>query len=355
MSLHENLSTEASTTPPSTEAAVGAPTASFWTGGLTLVIGLGLLLLGTAGLTNADAWPRWTLSLLGIAAIGHGARALGRALFGPGFRLGLWLAAIWVGMLLIVTIFGDLLPFEQPDALPLDSTSFLRPDLMSEHPLGTDAFGRDYLSRLVFGARVSLTVSLTAVATGLTLGTAIGVIAGYYRGKFDAVATLWSDTMFAFPALILLIALVAVLRPSLQTIIIATVALQVPTVMRLARANTYRIAERSFVYAAKALGAKDRRIILREIVPNLVSVLFAYGLVMLAQVIILEASLSFLGLGIQIPRPSWGNMIAQSQPLMERQPHMMIAPAFTIFLTVLSFSQLSRELIAKPDRRESLL
>ena len=325
------------------------------TGTVFVMVGIGLMFVATMGMDRVTAWPRWVLGLAGVLVSVRGLDVVGKACFGPRFRCGFWLAAVWVGVVVVVAVLAPVLPIQGPNYLPLTTRSYIRPDLFSAHPLGTDGFGRDYLDRLIWGARVSLIVGVGCTAVGLAVGTGIGIIAGYYRAKAEAFIDLLTNTLLALPPLVFLLALVAVLQPSLQTLFIAFAVLTVPTIVRLAKANTYAFAQREFVVAAGALGATDRRILVREILPNVARPLLSYSTVIVAALIVAEASLSFLGLGIKPPSPSWGNMIAESQTNIQQDPHAIVVPATVLFVTVFSFNRLGEAGRVRRESRQAML
>ena len=315
-----------------------------------VLAGLGALLLATIGMTHTTAMARWPVAVAGVIACGWALGSLSKLVFGPQFRPGMVAAIAWLTVLTVAAVLADLIGFEGPRALPLDTETYVRPDLFSENPLGTDGFGRDYLSRLVYGARTSFFIIVGTLALALTIGTTMGLVAGYFRGRFETVFVIVTDTFLAFPPLILLMAVVIVLQPSLRTIVIATALLYTPTVARLARGNTFRFTEREFVIASKAIGASDARVIVREILPNVARPLFAYTFVLMANLIILEASLSFLGLGIKPPEPSWGNMISDADRVLSDHPHALLVPATALFITVLSISHIGEVLMRRSGR-----
>jgi peptide/nickel transport system permease protein len=318
-----------------------------------VLVGVALVVVGTAVMTHSTAWPRTVLVLIGLWLGWRGIDLLCRSRWGPQFSTGLWAAAIWVGALAILVILADLLPLESPGALPQATPSYLGPDLFSGHPLGTDGLGRDELSRVIFGARPSLIIGLGGTAAGLLVGTAIGMLAAYHRRWVDRATNLVTDSLLAFPPLVFLLALVATFRPSLATLFVAFGLLTVPTIVRLARAQTASVLNREYVFAARTLGATNQRVITREILPNIVPPLRAFAMVLVASLVIGEASLSFLGLGIQQPSPSWGNMIADAQNVLQQHPHTMLVPAVALFLTVTAFNRLGAR--ARRERRSVLL
>lgn len=320
-----------------------------------IALGVVLVVIGTTVLHDATAWPRWLLGLAGAGATLKGIDILGKALISPRFQAGQWAALVWVGGIFIVALIASLLPLESPTALPLNGHPYLRPELFSSHPLGTDQFGRDELSRALFAARVSLLIGIGCTAVGGIVGSTIGVCAGYFRGRLDALVRVVTDTLLAFPPLIFLVVLVAAMRPGLATEFVALSVLTVPTFIRLSRANTYSLREREYVLAARSIGARNRRVILKELVPNVMEPLLAYSTVIVAALIVAEASLSFLGLGIQPPDPSWGNMIAQADNSIQQAPHAVVVPAAFLFITVLAFNRLGEAGRRRREARESVL
>jgi peptide/nickel transport system permease protein len=327
-----------------------------WLVGIVAVlVGIGLVAVGTVALDHSAGWSRWVLSLAGIALSMRGLDLIGKAIRGPKFKLGFWLAAGWILVMVVLAVFAGLLPFESPYALPLNGHAFLRPNLFSGHPLGTDQFGRDELSRAIYSARISLVIGVGCTAVGMIVGSTIGIWAGYFRGKVDAVVRVFTDTLLAFPPLIFLLVLVTAMKPGFFTEFVALSVLSIPTFVRLSRANTYSIREREFVLAARSVGASNFRIMTREIVPNVVESLLSYATVIVAALIVAEASLSFLGLGIQPPSPSWGNMISQADIVIQQSPQGVVIPAIFLFLTVVSFNRLGEAGRARRETRESVL
>lgn len=206
--------------------------------------------------------------------------------------------------------------------------------------LGTDTLGRSTMARVLAGAQVSMVVGAVAGIIGFVAGTILGLIAGYLRGPVDSVISLLTDTLLAFPALILLLAITATFTPSLTTLTVSLAIVVVPTFIRLARANTIRWSARDFVRAADNMGASPLRIMFREILPNLIPSVAAYLPVVVATLIVAEGSLSFLGLGIPPPTPSWGGMINDAKDYISTNPLAVAVPSTAIFLTVFSFNQI---------------
>ena len=240
-------------------------------------------------------------------------------------------------LLLIVTITAVIGPWFLPDPLaqPDILLGSLPPGL--GHPFGTDQLNRDILARVVTGARISLSVALLAVALSVTLGAAVGLIAGYWRGSIDAVLMRIVDGALAIPRLfILLLVLATWERVSVGALILFIGATGWFATSRLVRGEVLRLREESYVRAAEALGARRRRIIFRHLLPNALGPLLVAATLGIGDVILLEAGLSFLGLGIQPPTPSWGGMILDSKEVLVSAPWAGFFPGLAIVITVLS-------------------
>jgi peptide/nickel transport system permease protein len=238
----------------------------------------------------------------------------------------------------------------------------VEPDLFSKHPLGTNNLSLDLLARSRHGARVSLLTSFLAVAIGLLVGGSIGLAAGFQRGRFDRVVGVFTDATLAFPGLILLIALAAMLgtpTTATEAVLKSGVALAIvglPIMIRLARSQTLTFAQRAFVLAGRALGATKRRIMFAELAPNIALPLLSYALVLTAVLIVAEGSLAFLGLGLAQPQPTWGNMIAEGGlTTLTDYPHIPLVPGAFMFLTVLSLNRVGEWATARWGQRESQL
>lgn len=237
--------------------------------------------------------------------------------------------------------------------------SYTKPDLMVRgdgpswsHPLGFDTVGRDVLSRLIRGTRVAFIVGLSATAIALTIGVTVGAVSGYFGGWVDSVLSRVVDSLMAFPTIVLLITLASVAGPGLKTtvgVIGATVWAQYA---RVVRAEVLSTRERDYVLAARSAGASSPRIILRHVLPNILGPVIVLASLAVGGIIILEASLSFLGLGVQPPTPSWGGMLADARPYITTYPHMPLAPGIIIFLTVIAFNLLGDGLRDALDPRQ---
>jgi peptide/nickel transport system permease protein len=271
-----------------------------------------------------------------------------------GRRLGLlfWIAISWVIFVFAVAIFADVLPLPSPTDMDMLEK---RAPFSFAHWLGTDGLGRDELSRVIYGARISLVVGICAPIIGLTLGGALGMLAGYFRGRFESVVVGSMDVLLAFPPLILALAVTAYLGQSIPNLTFVLGLLSVPAFMRVARAATLTLARREFVIAAQALGATHARILLRELLPNVMLPLFAFFLLGVAVIIVVEGALSFLGLGVPPPISSWGSMIGEGRQSLEMAPRLAFIPAIAMFLTVLSFNLVGDTLRALTDPRQGAL
>ena len=243
----------------------------------------------------------------------------------------------WLTLLIGLSIVGPLLPIPDPNAQDLISMLALPGQA---HWLGADSLGRDIFARVLYGAQVSLTVGLGSVGIGLLVGGGLGMVAGYYRGWSEQMVMGFMNVLLAFPGLILAITIVANLGGSLLNVTLAIGTLFVPAFARIARANTLVFRRREFVLVAQALGARDPRILLREILPNLVGPMLSYSLVMFAIAVLAEASLGFLGLSVPPPAPSWGSIISNERANLDIAPHVIFVPAAAMFLTVMSLNLL---------------
>jgi len=210
--------------------------------------------------------------------------------------------------------------------------------LFSEgHFLGTDNFGRDLWSRIVYGARISLLVGITAVGLGLAGGVTLGLLAGYYK-RLDGIIMRIVDLLFAFPGILLAMLIIAVLGTSLVNVAIAISIWSIPTCARIVRGSVLTVKKQEYVQAMKSLGASDFRILVKHILPNCSAPIIVFATMRMATAILSTASLSYLGLGAQPPTPEWGAMISQGQDFMWTSPHMTIVPGIAIMLIVFAFN-----------------
>ena len=263
-----------------------------------------------------------------------------------------WAAIGWLVFILAVAILAPLLPLPSPTDMDMLER---RAPLSALHWLGTDALGRDELARVVFGARISLTVGLFAPIIGLAIGGALGMLAGSFRGRFESIVVGSMDVLLAFPPLILALAVTAYLGQSILNLTCILGVLGIPAFMRVSRAATLSLARREFVIAAEALGASHARILLRELLPNVILPLVAFFLLGVAVTIVVEGALSFLGLGVPPPVASWGSMIGEGRDSLDVAPRLAFLPAAGLFLTVLAFNLVGDTLRALTDPRQGAL
>jgi peptide/nickel transport system permease protein len=205
------------------------------------------------------------------------------------------------------------------------------------HWLGTDNYGRDIWSRIVYGARISLLVGIGAVSLGLSGGVILGLLSGYYR-RLDGIIMRFVDLMFAFPGILLAMLIIAILGTSLVNVVIAISIWSIPTCARIVRGSVLSIKKQEYIIAMKSLGASDLRIMFKHVLPNCAAPIIVFATMRMATAILSTASLSFLGLGAQPPTPEWGAMIAAGQEYMWTSPHMIVVPGIAIMLVVFAFN-----------------
>jgi peptide/nickel transport system permease protein len=269
-------------------------------------------------------------------------------------RLGVFgtLAVLWLAFVTLAAVLAPVLPLDDPDAN--FGTIVGQGPGTDGHLLGGDDLGRDMLSRMVWGARASL---------GLLVGGLLGLVAGYFRGRADTLLSGAFDVLLSFPQLILAVTVVTVfasgegISPTrrMVVLILALGVVSIPVLARITRANTMAWSQREFVLAARAMGAKNRQIMFGEVLPNVLPAMFSIALLGIAVVIVAEGGLSLLGVGVQLPTPSWGNILAEGRAELRDAPHIVMIPTVVIFLTVLALNYLGDIVRARFDVRESAL
>lgn len=265
----------------------------------------------------------------------------------------IWVAAAWLLLVAVLAIFASLLPW-LPDPYEIDPYA-IRESPSLAHPMGTDNLGRDILSRCIYGARSTAVVAFSALAIGLVVGGGIGMLAGYFRGKFESIVLAVTDVLLAFPGLILMLAILSFIGQSTRNVALVLGLSVIPGFIRIVRASTIQVNERLFVLSARTLGASHGRVVLREIAPNIAPPIAGISLLVLGVIVVAEGGLGFLGLGVPLPTPTWGGMIAGGLPDIETSPHITFMPAAVLFVTVLAFNVLGERLRIALEPRESRL
>lgn len=250
-----------------------------------------------------------------------------------------WPAVVALIVLLLIVVAAILAPVLTPvDPLTTNTRLKAAPLFTPGYPLGTDQLGRDIWSRLLYGARLTLTVGIVGAAASAAIGLMIGLIAGYFGGWADTVTMRGLDVLLSFPDILLAVVIVAILGPSLQNALIAVAILGVPFYVRLIRADVLRLRQADFVTAAKTIGASDRRVIATHILPNVIAPIIVTASIHVGYLILSAAGLSFVGLGAQPPSPEWGAMVSSGRDYLLIAPHVVLVPAAAIFIVVLAFN-----------------
>jgi peptide/nickel transport system permease protein len=268
---------------------------------------------------------------------------------------GLMIGSVVLLIVVLLAIFAPLLAPHDPYAQ--DLMARMKPPVFLggswEHPLGTDLLGRDFLSRLLYGARISLTIGIVAAFISGIIGTTMGVAAGYFGGRTDTIVTFLVTTRLAMPVVLVALAVVAIFGGSLNVVILVLGFLLWDRFAVVLRASTRQIASREYVTAARAIGCSVPRIVLTEIMPNVANNLIVVVTLEMAHAILLEAALSFLGLGVQPPTPSWGLMVSEGKQMMLFSPWMITIPGIALFALVLAINLLGDGLrdVTAPENR----
>lgn len=259
------------------------------------------------------------------------------------------MALVFLGALVVAAILA-------PALAPYDPLEVHRIDRLtgpsSRYWLGTDAAGRDQLSRLIYGARVSLYVGIASICISTAVGTSLGVVSGFLGGAGDTVVQRLMDALMAIPALVMALTLVSLLGRDTNNVVLALAVVTTPTVNRVARAATLQVTSLPFVLAARSLGASNIRLLIRHILPNMVAPMIVLGASLIGAAILAEAGLSFLGLGVPPPQPTWGNMLTgDNRTVFEIAPWLVVFPGIAITVTVLAFNLLGDTLRDALDPR----
>lgn len=299
-----------------------------------------------------------TLTTTGDGDVGASASDLPKK---KGWGIGFWLSVVWTVLVFVGSFSAPYLPFvDEPGTFAIANEPKAGPS--AEHWFGTNGNGDDIFSQVLNGGRTSLIIAGSVVTLGLLSGGLVGMVAGYFRGRTDRIISAVVDTMLAFPALVLALAMISVfasdgatVRPNLPIVIASLSILSVAPLARITRGITLSLAEREFVTAAKTLGAKNWRIIRREILPNLIPPMAVFSLTVIAVVIVAEGALAFLGLSVSAPAPTWGKLILAGRPDLETSGHITFFPAGVMFLTILALNYIGDVLQGRFAVREGAL
>ena len=265
------------------------------------------------------------------------------------FGLVFWLSLTWIMLITFAAIFADFLPIADPMESDLNKKYL---GLFSgEHWLGTDTIGRDMLSRMIYGGQISLTIAYAAPIISLVFGLAFGMAAGYFGGRTDTVIGIFVDSLLAFPNIVAVMAVLFVLGANLFNMILVLGFFGMVNDIRVSRAVTIQYRNRQFVTAARAQGASHLRILIRELLPNVIIPVLALTLIAMSRVVIIEGALAFLGVGLPPPTPSWGKMIADGFSEIGYKPHVTFIPSAWMFLTILSLNLIGDKLRSMTDPR----
>jgi peptide/nickel transport system permease protein len=284
------------------------------------------------------------------------------------FGIGGWLAIIWLTIVVVGSFLIPMFVHSPEDPTVLADVGIFK---LGAHPFGGDAIGNDMLLQLAKGARSSLIVALGAVAFGVIIGGTLGLIAGYYRGRTDTILTSIFNILLAVPQFVLAVALVSSLANDkigrnglpdpvsqgrrLAVLVLALGIVAVPILARITRANALQWSQREFVMAARAQGSNDARVMIREVLPNVLPAMFSIALLSIAVAMVAEGGLSILGVGVHTPAVSWGSLIASGRNDFQDYPHIVFEPIVCLFLTVLSLNYLGDIVRSRFDVRESAL
>jgi peptide/nickel transport system permease protein len=254
---------------------------------------------------------------------------------------GVFLSAVILGFFIIAALFAGYIAPHNPEKANLE----LRlKEPCKEFPLGTDDLGRCILSRIIYGSRISLSVGFLVVSSSLLLGLTVGTLSGYYGGWLDEIVMRFVDAFLAFPSLLLALGIAGLFGAGFLNMVIALIVVDWASYARLARSSVMAVKEQEYIRAAKGLGAGDLHVILRHVIPNIISPLIVMATMGMGYVILSAAGLSFLGFGVQPPTPEWGYMLSEGKIYIRSAPYVMIFPGIAIMLVVLAFNYLGDEL-----------
>jgi len=239
--------------------------------------------------------------------------------------------------MVLVALSADLIADYEEGAIKQHAQERLLPP-SAEHPFGTDAYGRDQLARIVHGSRVSLSLGIFTTVISLGLGGILGAMCGYYGGLFDEIVMRIMDILLSIPSMLMSIAIVSALGPSIMNLLIAITISQIPGFTRIVRSSILSVVGEDYIEAAKMAGASDLRIIIHDVLPNAIGPIIVQGTMSISSMILLSAGLSFIGLGVQPPQPEWGNMLNQSREYMREYPYLVTIPGIAIAISVFSIN-----------------
>jgi peptide/nickel transport system permease protein len=271
-----------------------------------------------------------------------------------GLGFGAWFAIIWLALLVGSAVFAPVLPIPDPVADSAPAADF-RAGPSVDHPFGVGTTGLDVFSQVIWGTRNSLFIGTASVVLGFLVGGACGLIGGYFKGRIGGVVGVPMDIALAFPPLVLALSVVTFLGRSITNVTIALAIVSAPILYRITRASTLSWSEREFVLASRAQGGKHLRIMIKEILPNVLPAMFSIALLGIAVVIVAEGGLAIIGAGVKPDVTTWGNIIVSGQGELRDASHIALFPSFVIFFTVLSLNYLGDVVRAKFDVRESAL
>jgi peptide/nickel transport system permease protein len=265
--------------------------------------------------------------------------------------LGFWLAGIWMGLVVFAAVFDNFLPLPNPNKVlagpPNQGPSW-------QFPFGTDLIGHDLFSQVIAGARISMLIGLCSVVAGLVIGGGLGILAGFYRGITDVIVVWVTDVLLTLPGLILLLAFVAFLGQSLDNVILAIALLSIPAYARIARATSLAVSQRDFVLSALSLGARPRRVLVRDVLPLVALPIASYAAIGASIAILAEGALAYLGLGPPNSL-SWGDMIAAGQQQLTTAPQLTFAPMIVFVITIMALNFMGQTAGAALDPRQGRL